>query len=369
MKMRNSFFLSVAVCMAVCCILLKGEGMAKNISFEIPVDFDMNQSLLGDEDLGIHLDRYPKGTYGESWFAWLYCDDGRAFFIMFSLSRLGKLGSNLRVDATYYDPQGNCHKSNQSFKLEDLKAYKTKVMMGHNYIQKTNEVYYWYIKDVDFELKFNLNNLSPAIMPGKGTLNFENDEFWTLSLVNTGAKLNGVLRFKGEKVDIDGYAYVDHVWCTAMPPSFLRSWYRFRVMNQDVAVFINDMHFKEKFSSDDARLMQVRLGNKNIILSNRFHKDYELANFGEREYKYPRRAIITDIRDEYEIRIQFTQRRVLGELDMLELFPGVIRWAVKTFFTKLWAFRFVYDFELSLECEGESYQFSGTCPGDHQFYY
>lgn len=335
-------------------------------------DKDPNGSGIPASFQAWHSGFETNGDYGESWFFYDYTADGGVLMGMASVTNLGLRTFDGSVDVDFYAPDGSTHKIHKEYKREQVTGSTSSMDMtvGNARVWGGGSAYHFTVNEPDCKLKLDLANELPSWKMGDGKVSFYADKSaeWTLGLNAPRARASGSLTMDGQTWNLSGTAYHDHGWSTLKIPTFARKWFTLRVFDPAYTLILHHIYLTDKFGKDNIRM--GLLGADNRIAGSTRNFLFQPAAWRSHESgrQVPTTLNVTVNTNGYSITGTLTESRFLEGVDVLGRLSWPIKTAIKTFYTNVWFFRFLAQYELDVTKDGQTTHISGQALVESNYY-
>lgn len=301
-------------------------------------------------DDGSHI--YPKGDYYEWWYFDASFDNGYHAVVVFHYMNVFLRPIIPTIQIMIYKPDGSPVSRFVACKKEDIYACPDycDVRMGTSWARVTDNGYELFIKIKDVGARLKLRNVVPSWKPGTGLL--FNDKAnglvggWVVPVPY--GTVEGELYIGDETIPVTGDGYHDHNWGNCRMYEFTDSWYWGRIHNEKYAVDYGWVMPREKDAPVIAPLLIAKPGE--IVLStDKMQTDLLDIVTDEKTGKdYAKKLVITSETNGVVFRLSINTHRVVESMNLHK----VTDW-------DQYYLRFLADYEMEIDVDGEKDQFSG----------
>ncbi len=316
----------------------------------------------------LHPEARSSKYYGEWWYFDARLEDGHVVvgFLQASELMTRKPGIELHV----YKPSGEKLSVVKKFGASDLRASTEKcdVWVGENHCYADFPeggglpTHYLHIAEKGMEADLTFHNELPGWKPGKGLTRYGDRGYFGWVVPAPRARVEGTVKFEGEKRDVAGIGYHDHNLVTPDMRRILSYWYWGRLYTGDFTLLYAYVRTKKRFGNAVSKPLLLAYKDE-IILST---GEMTLKDSGFVFNKVANREYPAGLQIEVpgSLYLRLDVKKVIDATDILaELNPiimnPVVKWGINKFMRPGW-FRFESDFTLKVEHGGRSFEETGT---------
>lgn len=223
-------------------------------------------------------------------------------------------------------------------------------------------VHHLHASEEDVVLDLTFTNETPSWMPGNGTTEYGEKDFFGWVVPGPRAAVTGSITIDGEKREVTGRGYHDHNWGVGNMPRIIERWHWGRLYTDDFSLLYATVRTQARFNHHESRPLMLAHGSE-IVLST---GEVELTEGPMVYHPEARRSYPEWIRLQVEDAVDLTLnvRSVVHAHDLLDDVPVVRTRLVKPIVNKIVGhpgyFRFLSDFELTVMIDGEKFERSGN---------
>ncbi len=219
-------------------------------------------------------------------------------------------------------------------------------------------VHHLHASEEDVVLDLTFTNETSSWMPGNGTTEYGQKDFFGWVVPGPRAAVTGSITIDGESREVTGRGYHDHNWGVGNMPRIIERWHWGRLYTDDFSLLYASVRTQARFEHHESRPLMLAHGSE-IVLST---GEVELTEGPMVYNSEARRSYPEWIRLQVDDAVDLTLnvRSVVHAHDLLDDVPIVRTRLVKPLVNKFVGhpgyFRFMSDFELTVMIDGEKFE-------------
>ena len=286
-------------------------------------------------------------SWGESWFLCGMNENGDAIFFLFSITNLGLSKMKSSLDIAYYSggfkERWIIHKecTRKELHYDPVKHF---IRLRKDSF-KLEPPFIFKVKEKNIQVNITLNPLTP---PYRGATFECGKKFLNVYIPSLKGEISGFTENRGERVAFKGFGYLSHSNTDFVLSNFLTSWNAARGVADDYSVELQLYGLQKKYGEGSRSFVVITKNNRILyVFKNPELKIVKKSFFHKCGCWYPEEIKITPAQHPgVEIRKITFKMKGIKFYDILAFFPWVERVVVKTFFTKPWEGRAIYDLRI-----------------------
>ncbi|PKP60856.1 hypothetical protein CVT91_04325 [Candidatus Atribacteria bacterium HGW-Atribacteria-1] len=357
--MRKKIVLTIAV-LALVTISLVDYALSRPAE---PVTFNWNGSGLTDEVVvplrpeedAIHLE--DDENYFEWWYFDAHLENGYSVVGVLHARHMGSGQPETLLEI--HTPTGENLSADKLYSESDLRAsaQECDVWLGGNHVHGHYPKYHLFISEGELEADLTFYSQMQGWKPGEGKFFYGDDGYFAWVVPVPRAQVEGTIKIGDKVIPVSGTGYHDHNWGTVDLSKVISYWYWGRLYANDFTLIYADVAAKKHYRNTHVRPLMLACSDQILLSTGEVVvREGEETFSQEANRAYPAHL---DISVPGKVSVTLEVKEVTEATDFLEDRNPILKWVVNTFLARPAYFRFLSDFTMHVEHEGQTYDLEG----------